>query len=375
MAAHPLSTETLKQTISLVEDALRDGFGPPWAGGGAIEEAGKRALAAGMIRSIGTFNSRYSLAKRTIGEPDWALWRATNYQRPMGATTQIGAYEPQETVRPTGKKVKVCVIGDAHDDPRLEDKDRFKWMGRWCAHEAPDYVIQLGDWGTFDSMSKHAQPGSLSKQLQPSWMQDLESLHLSIGAFEKGLKGKVKKIMTAGNHKDRVARYEDSNPDIAGALVPQWKQLFQSEGWRIHEFGEYAFIEGVGFIHYIVNGMGRAYGGKTGNQRAGNDSVFSIVHGHDHRLERTSAPKVGPFKPVEVISAGCSLPWGWVEPYAKLSPAGWWWGVSTLTIQEGMILDMQATSMLTLEEKFGDKGWRRTQRDSRPKEVVLDSRQ
>lgn len=353
------SNELYHQTVQRIEECLLDGFKPPTingiGAGGAIAEASRRAVEDGLCNTERTFERRYELAKAAGVLPDWSKWRAPVYQRPEFSSALLAQNPIGLANKPSGKPVRVCVIGDAHDDPRFEDKSRFQWIGRWCAEEAPDYIVQLGDWATFDSMSRHAERGSLQQRMQPSFLQDIESLAESISAFESGYSGKAKKIFTAGNHEDRVGRYENSNPDMCGTLVPQWRNLFQSEGWHIHEYGEYAFIEGVGFIHHPVNGIGRAYGGKTGNQRVGNDTIFSIVHGHDHRLERVSSSKIGPFQPVEIISAGCSLPWGWVEPYAKLSPAGWWWGVLSLTIHSGLITDMNAISMLSLERKYGGR--------------------
>jgi len=358
MSARAISEQHIAETIQRVEECLREGFTPPWrpSSNSAILEAGRRAAADGFVNCAKTFRNRLAEFARSGIEPDWSIWRAPVYQRPENASAKLDQHPISPVIKPGGKPIKVCVIGDAHDDPRLEDKSRFTWMGRWCSDVAPDYIVQLGDWGTFDSMSRHAEKGSLAQRAQPSFMQDVESLYESVHAFDRGLGGgSATKIFTAGNHEDRVGRYENSNPDVLGALVPQWRGAFHESGWRIHEYGEYAFIDNVGFTHHPVNGMGRAYGGKTGNQRAGNDSVFSIVHGHDHKLERVSSPKVGPYGPVEIISAGCSLPWGWVEPYAKLSPSGWWWGVIRLTIQNGQITDMDAVSMLTLESRYADK--------------------
>lgn len=356
MPTKPLTDEILEETIRRIEICLTEGYSPPWmpTTHAALKEAGRRAVEDGFTQTFRAFETRYLTAKDRLREPDWTRYRAPVYQAPAARVAPLQQYPITPAIEPSGRKVKVCVIGDAHDDPRLEDKTRFLAMGRWANEEAPDYIVQVGDWATFDSMSRHAEKGSLDHKLRPSWQQDLESLHLSIGAFEKGLKAKkVVKIFNEGNHEERAWKYESSNPDMVGTLVPQWQSLFASNGWRIHGFGEYAFIEGVGFIHYIVNGAGKAFGGKTGNQRAGNDSTFSIVHGHDHRLERVSLPKIGPSRSVEILSIGCSLPWGHVEPYAKLSPAGWWWGVNTLTIQDGMILGQNSIEMPEIMRKYG----------------------
>ena len=353
--------EQRKETIRRIETCLRDGYAPPWASSssipGAVTEAAIRAVADGFDASSATFRDRFYRASREGFEPDWSLWKAPVYQKAESLPRSQQQIVISEAHRPAGKPLKICVIGDAHDDPRLEDKSRFRWMGQWCRDERPDVIIQIGDWATFDSMSSHHQKGSLDHILMPSWTQDVESLWLSISAFEAGLSGykPKRKILTEGNHESRAARYENSNPEISGALTAQWREAFRSNGWRIVDFGVYHFEEGVGFIHHPVNGAGRAYGGKTGNQRAGNDSVFTVVHGHDHKWELATSPKIGPSKPVEMVSVGCSLPWGHVESYAKIAATGWWWGVTSMTVLDGGIIDLQKVSMLTLEDRYGEK--------------------
>ena len=47
---------------------------------------------------------------------------------------------------------KVIVIGDAHDSPNIK-QDRFKWIGKYIKAAKPDYIIQIGDWASFDSLS------------------------------------------------------------------------------------------------------------------------------------------------------------------------------------------------------------------------------
>ena len=47
---------------------------------------------------------------------------------------------------------RIIVIGDAHDSPHIS-QDRFKWIGKYIKQSQPDYIIQIGDWASFDSLS------------------------------------------------------------------------------------------------------------------------------------------------------------------------------------------------------------------------------
>lgn len=355
MAAHKISDEHAEETLRRIEAELMEGHAPPWAGGGgAISAAARRAVQDGFVATQRTFRSRYDAARR-LREVDWTLYRAPVYTRANHATI-IDPVRIMEAAKPTGRQVKVCVIGDLHDDPRLEDKSRFLWIGRWIAEQAPDYIVQIGDWGTFDSMSTHQERGSTEERFLPSWTQDIESFYESIATMEKGIQSRdVKRMVTEGNHETRVSRYENKNPNLGNTLSGQWKGALREHGWNIRPFGEYYFIERVGFVHHMINGVGKAFGGKTGNQRAGNDLTFSVFHGHDHKREIVSLAKIGPTPEVSVVSVGCGLPWGWVEDYAKLSMTGWWWGVTSTTIQDGVITGLNFTSMLELEASFSDK--------------------
>ena len=356
MPQPPNSQAILEETIERVEAQLRLGFGPPWMRGssGAIHEAGKQATRDGWVASAATFRTRYDQAIIKHREPDWSLYRPAVYQHPEPEIiASPPSQDPSGALVPEGSFIRVAVIGDCHDDPRLPDKSRFHALGAWAAAQDVSQVVQLGDWGTWDSMSQHQKSGTLGFQENPSFMQDLESLYESIWAFEKGVSSSgIKKIMTSGNHEDRVRRYEDNNPQMAGTLDPKWRAAFAEHGWSVRNFGEYYFVDGVGFIHHAINGAGRAFGGKTANQRSANEAVFSIVHGHDHRLDIHSSPKIGPVRPVQIMSAGCALPWGHIEAYARHGTTGWWWGAVTVTILQGEIIGYSATSMIEIMDRF-----------------------
>ena len=321
----------------------------------AMKEAASRAVLDGFVRTIRTFESRFNIAKALIGEPDWGLYVPELYlsnPEPILAPQQHGSFFDNSY---SGKSVTVCVIGDAHDSPHLPDKSRFKVLGRWANSMCPDYVIQLGDWGTFDSFNRYTERGSYESQLLPTWKQDLESLEESIQAFEDGFSGGDSiKWITTGNHENRAARYENSDPRLRDTIVPAWQEKFISREWNLKPYQEYLFVEGVGFIHHVTNGMGKAFGGVTANQRAASESVFSVVHGHDHKLEFATRAKIGPSRPVEMISAGCALPQNYVEPYAKHATTGWFWGTLFVKIRNGEILDKSAISMETLYEIYGN---------------------
>ena len=58
---------------------------------------------------------------------------------------------------------KVLVIGDTHDSPDIP-KDRFYWIGKHIKNTKPDYVVQIGDFGSFDSLSFFQKKGKKGKK-------------------------------------------------------------------------------------------------------------------------------------------------------------------------------------------------------------------
>jgi len=335
-----------------VEDCLREGYSPPelqTRGRGAHTEAAQRLADVYGVkpRTAWSWIIKARESDNPDHNPEYSLYRPFQYQVP--GLHRGGDRSP---FVPEGNRTRIALIGDAHDSPHLV-KDRFYWMGRWAASEKFDEVRQLGDFATLDSLTRHAAPGTKEFSGLPSFKDDLDSLDEALREFNRGLgKKKIRKVFQEGNHEYRAYRYEDLNPQMSGLVVSAIHALFQKHGWEIVPFNQYAFVQGVGFIHHPISGAGKPFGGETGNQRAGNKALFSIVHGHDHRRELVSSSKIGPHGAVDVMSLPCALPHGFYEDYAKHGPNGWAWGVTDMTVCQGQILECAFISMLRLEEKF-----------------------
>ena len=79
---------------------------------------------------------------------------------------------------------KVIVIGDAHDSPHIK-QDRFKWIGKYIKAAKPDYIIQIGDWASFDSLSFFQKNSTQAGKLKDAYMVDIDSLRASIDIVDK----------------------------------------------------------------------------------------------------------------------------------------------------------------------------------------------
>lgn len=348
MPAHKRPQKVLLDVKEVIQRCLREGYFPPdlnSKGRGAHTEAAKRVAEMYDVPVSTAWKWVSACAANEDHRPDYSLFKPYQYQ---------AVDKESILLKPEGKARRLAVIGDAHDSPSLPDKSRFEWMGRWVHDNDFDEVWQIGDFVTLDSLTRHAAPGTKSFAELPSFKQDLDSLELALESFDKGLQGKrVPKVITLGNHEYRAVKFEDSQPQMVGTVVSLLHEMFERYGWRLIPYGEIAWVEGVGFTHAVQGMTGKPYGGKTADQRAGNDSTFTLVHGHTHARTLVPSPKIGPLGHIDVVSVGCSLPWGYVEEYASMGPSGWWWGVTDMSVLQGKIIDLNYTSMLRMEELYG----------------------
>lgn len=346
-----------EQTIQLIEECLKEGFAPPDVRGGkkAIKEASIRAVERGVAKSYQGFQTRYYKARNFYRQPDWALYRPPQYQRQRATRTNKPEHVhiTPEAAKPDGKPMKVLAIGDCHDDPRIADKQRFTHLGRMAAALNPDAVVQIGDWATFDSVSRHEDRSTLSGRALPSFEDDLASLRMSLMAFSEGLGDYPgKRYVTLGNHEDRVRQYENQNAVMEGSMWRRVLEAFEQYGWHTRPFGEYLFLGGVGFTHVPLTIMGRPYGGKTLNSMC-NDAVFSLVFGHSHKGGMARASKIGPNRRITIYNLGCSLPEGHIEDYCRMSTTGWEYGAHLLDIQGEDIQSGKHYTMAEIEREWG----------------------
>lgn len=360
MPAPKRSAEQLALMRELVEAKLREGFRPmgmAGAGPGAIAAASKEAVKIGLYGTTSAFITAVSNSIDEVGV-DWSLYRPARYHQPVPLAVVHSAPAPPP-MEPSGTPRRILAIGDLHQDPRHPDRLAvMTWLGRMASEHRPERIIQIGDWSTFDSASAHDPNDTLAAKVKPTIRQDLENLTASHQAFRRGMADdyKPKLDITLGNHENRLERFENVNPESAGTYTLARDETFAQFGWRTRPYGEMLYVEGVAFTHHPVNGAGRAFGGKTGPQRAANESTVPVVSGHTHRRQVHEAPKIGPIDVISMVEIGCALPWGTVEHFARHALTGWWWGAVLMTVQGGTICDLNFVSMKSIRDRYSDAG-------------------
>ena len=246
---------------------------------------------------------------------------------------------------------KVLVIGDTHDSPHI-NQDRFIWIGKHIRKIKPDYMIHIGDFGSFDSLSYFQKNDTQQGKLKDAFMVDIKSMRSALKKLDKYIKDYPHHICI-GNHELRVHKFEEKIPEIAGMMKHELYSAFEDYGWTHTEYGEFKYVAGVAFVHAPLNIMGKEYGGKNAEVQIGNDSLHDLVFGHTHKARDWKAVKIGYDKWVRIVNVGCSLPYGHIEEYAKLNMNGWSWCVTELGIWDNHVQETNFVSMDRLEREYG----------------------
>lgn len=348
------------EAVALVESFLRQGYAPKHSRNGqsAVEAAAREAITRGIVKTRSAFRSRLSIAEDRGIVVDESCYVPARYVQPPPKAVIKPSPPAPDAVLPQGPAEIVLAIGDLHQDPRHPHRvEVLKWIARFGADQNIPRVVQIGDWGTFDSVSGHERNDTMVGKTKPPIDRDLDNLEegLAVWNTQKG-DWRPKQDVTLGNHEHRIWRYENANPESYGTYTNRLESAFASFGWRTTPYGQIRYIGGVGFTHHPTNAAGRAYGGKTGPQRAAGDAACSLVGGHTHRLNFHTAPKIGTQEAVQVMEIGCAIPTGEIEQYAKHSITGWWHGVVVITCQGGHIVGHNAVPMTALRECYSDDG-------------------
>jgi len=318
----------------------------------------KAARAAGVPRT--TMQSRVDAA-RLKGYLEGSEF-GKDYQEAVKIETEDSApivtVKPRLTIiqRPEAKGVnkRILAIGDAHDSPHIPDKSRFYALGKYARDNDIDKVIQIGDFASLDSLSRHDANDTLKGREKPSFDDDMLSFSDALSAFHDGLGGRrVEKHVVLGNHEDRIWSFTNRNPEVVHILDNILYQNLNMYGWTYSPFGELYFEGDVAFTHVPLNTMGKAYGGMHCENQIARDSLHDIVFGHTHKRLDKTFPKLGG-QSITVINLGCALPDGHIEDYAKHSLTGWSYGAYDITIKDGKISERTWIPMGKLKEEYSE---------------------
>ena len=257
------------------------------------------------------------------------------------------------------------VIGDAHDEPG-KDQSRFTALGNYIVATRPDNIVQIGDWGSYESVSFHNRGRPLLQEGR-RLIDDIRSAQIAYEvAFSplwqdqhRASSNKRKRYVPnvywlEANHEYRIKRYIMENPVLQGYLPETDLVGAGTQGATIVPWKSYCHINGVAFTHIpSARRSPNPIGGEFVTRRAADYHDSSIVFGHTHRLlvhdnARIREGRAHLTHAINVGWFGDYVP-EYIESEANLD---WWAGLVTLTHTDWGQVDISTINMNRLKKEY-----------------------
>ena len=329
------------------------------------------------VEAMRKYGSQIEAAK-ALGIPRTTLQgrlRSTGYKEPprgesglealvesLRAELDIARQSLQDATRPKftirqdnaakSGKLRVLVIGDAHDSPHIADKSRFEWIGKHISQTKPDVVIQIGDFATVDSLNTHDANHTANGRSKPTFTEDMESFNLALQAIDAHLSYRPEMHVCLGNHERRIWAYENEHTEVGKDMQFRLFELFERYKWTVSPYGMITYYGGCGYVHAAINSLGKTFGGKNAEATIANESIHDLTVGHSHRERFWRVPKIGGNNHINIDNVGCYLPDQFIESYAQHAMNGWSYGLVEQEIRNGHIAGRSFIPSARLREMY-----------------------
>jgi len=204
--------------------------------------------------------------------------------------------------------VKILVLPDVQAKPGV-DFSYLRRIGQYAVDKRPDYIVCIGDFADFPSLSSYDK-GKKSFEGR-RYKADVEASHEAMQTFlapidEHNARSRNKyepiKIMTLGNHEERVNRAVNDDAKLEGILSID-DLGYESYGWQVYPFLEVVEIAGIAFAHYFQTGvMGRP---ASSAQAQLNKKHQSCIAGHQQGLQIATGFKANGQMITSIIAGSC----------------------------------------------------------------------
>lgn len=227
----------------------------------------------------------------------------------------------------------------------------------------PDYLIVLGDWWDFPSLSSHDEKGSAKKE-NARVVEDLAAGTAALKRLMDPIRSEVDRliknhekrwfpqyIFLEGNHENRANRYAEHEPVLTGVVGSQLCPV-EEFGFRRYRFLEPVNVGGVVFAHYWQNSKSsRPVGGTIDNRL--NKICNSFVCGHEQGLLYGNRPLPMGRTIHGIVAGSCYLG---VEAYRGPQARNEWRGVVVLhDVRDGDFEPMFLTLRYLCREYAGEE--------------------
>ena len=255
--------------------------------------------------------------------------------------------------------MNILVIPDAHSSPDT-DQRRFSWLGNFILEHDPDIVVDIGDHADMNSLSSYdrGKKSFEGRRYTSDIQASVEALELTWGPlrkYNKKLKSgrkaqrrEPRKIITLGNHEQRIIRATENSPELDGLLKIS-DLRYEEYGYEVFPFKRPVCIEGTWFCHYYPSGVkGDSISGfNIASNMLAKNSVSSIS-GHSHLFDLAIRARPDGSKLIG-LNCGCYLE---EATYEDATESLWWSGIVLLKdVHEG-VFDTEMYSIERIRREY-----------------------
>ena len=158
----------------------------------------------------------------------------------------------------------IFVIGDTQCKQGI-DLEYMHWIGAYIARKKPNIIVHLGDHYDMASLSSYDKStlSAEGRRVQLDMQAGDIGLAILQGYIDDVPEYNPRKVVTLGNHEDRIDRFVSTNPEFHGFLGTD-RLAFHDYGWEVVPFLKPINICGINFVHYLANTMtGKPLGGSA----------------------------------------------------------------------------------------------------------------
>lgn len=195
---------------------------------------------------------------------------------------------PQKRPQSSGRLGRVhMVIPDVQAKPGVPN-DHLEWIANYALDKRPDVIIQIGDWADMPSLSSYDKGKRAYEGRR--YTDDIDATRASIERFERVIDDhnrthpedpyNPEKVVTVGNHEQRIVRATDIDPGLHGKLALS-DLGFEDYGWEQVPFLEVKEIDLIDYSHYFTSGtMGRPVSSAAAllKERQGSATMGHVQH-------------------------------------------------------------------------------------------------
>ena len=237
-----------------------------------------------------------------------------------------------------------------------DDTEFLSWIGQYILDQNPDVIINLGDFADMESLSSY-DVGKKSFEGK-RYIKDIEAAHKAMDVLLQPLREfnvkakknkekqyKPRKVLTLGNHEERIARAVNNDPKLEGLI--KYEDLPYTD-WEVHPFLKPVFIDGIAYSHYFPTGvMGRP---ATTASAMVSKLHMSCIAGHQQGKQVAYGKRPDGSTITCIIAGSC---YEHDEHYLDHQTNKHWRGVIVLhEVQDGCF-DEMFVSLTYLKKKYG----------------------